>query len=263
MQDTKRVKAIHNSDCLCYKCLQRKDKVHKIDIGGSGYGSSFDNFSTSLQLCDDCYKESTKDKPIWNMKTVYGEMHFSFGESKNDEYYKDRIVNEPIDQRYEYDDEMSEYLHNLPLESRELVYNRNAHGACADCNMDAQDWIDFELGMLPHEKCKEYGCYSPDEERAYEERFPTCQHPVEVIYDDGSHGCHCPFGAFGKCEDGIVSVNMNIWTKCYGCNYYKQRTVPVMRINSDDEADYNLYLEYQLNKDRLEEKFNDKLKGVL
>lgn len=56
---------------------------------------------------------------------------------------------------------------------------------------------------------------------------------------------------------------MNIWAECYGCIYYKQRTTPVMRINNDDEADYNLYLEYQLNKDRLEKKFNDKLKGIL
>ena len=34
-------------------------------------------------------------------------------------------------------------------------------------------------------------------------------------------------------------------------------------IKSEDEADYNLYVEYQLNKDRLEQKFGEMLKGVV
>lgn len=244
MQDTKRVKAIHNSDCLCWKCLKKhnKDKMHVIEIGALGYNSRFDNLSTRIQLCDDCYNVNPD---WWKLERIIPQESEQFGE------------------KYKYEKEICQFIEELPLEVQELIWNKYSHGACADYYMDSQDWIDFQLGMLPHEKCKEYGCYSPDEERAYEERFPTCQHPIEVIYDDGSHGCHCPFGAFGKCEDGIVSVDLNIWTECYGCNYYKQRTTPVMRINSDDEADYNLYLEYQLNKDRLEEKFNDRLKGVL
>ena len=196
------------------------------------------------------------------MKTMYGEMHFSFGESKNDEYYKDRIVNEPIDQRYQYDDEMSEYLHNLPLESRELVYNRNADGACAGYSMDAQDWIDYRLGILSHDKCKEYGIYSSQERAAYEERFPTCQHPVEIIYNDGSKGCQCLCGAFGSYEDGRIIAD-DLSDECYKCNYYKERKVPIIRIKREDEADYNLYVEYQLNKDRLEQKFGEMLKGVV
>ena len=244
MQDTKRVKAIHNSDCLCWKCLKKhnKDMIHIIEIGALGYNSRFDNLSTRIQLCDDCYNVNPD---WWKLEKIIPSVDECFGE------------------KYKYEREICQFIEELPLEAQELIWNECAYGACADYHMDAQDWIDFQLGILPHEKCKEYGYYSPDEEKAYEERFPTCQHPIEVIYDDGSHGCHCPFGAFGKCEDGIVYVDMNMWTECYGCNYYKQRTVPVMRINSDDESDYNLYLKYHLNKERLEEKFNNGLKGVL
>lgn len=263
MGDVKKIKAIHNTDCLCYKCLQKKDKVRNISIGSSGYGSYFDNMSTSLQLCEECYAESTKDKPIWDMKTVYGEMHFSFGESKNDEYYKGRIVSEPIDQRYEYDDEMDKYLCNLPLESRELVFNRNAYGACSGDPMDAQDWIDYQLGIISHGKCKEYGMYSPDEIAAYEDRFPICQYPAEIIYNDGSKGCWCLFGAHGKLNDGVVSVGGNISSKCYKCKYYKQRITPVISVKDSERADYDLYVEYQLKKDILEQKFGEMLKGVV
>ena len=54
--NSKGIVAIKDTKNLCYKCLKKKNKVHKIEICGSGYGSSFDNFSTSLQLCDDCYE---------------------------------------------------------------------------------------------------------------------------------------------------------------------------------------------------------------
>lgn len=239
--NSKGIVALKDTKNLCYKCLQKKDKVHKIKIGGSGYGSSFDNFSTSLQLCDDCYKESTKDKPIWNMKTVYGDMHFSFGESKNNEYYKDRIVNEPIDQRYEYDDEMIEYIHNLPLESRELVYNRNSYGALANYNMKPQDWIDFKLDELPHKKCKQYGFYSPQERNAYKERFPNCECVVINKYKDGSQGSSCPYGAHG---DGNGNIGLNTYSQCYVCTQYKPREGDIKVI--DKVSEY-----YKNEKDRL------------
>ena len=265
MGEVKKIKAIHNTDCLCYKCLQKKDKVREIHIGSSGYGSCFDNMSTSLQLCDECYAESTKDKPIWNMEKVYGQMHFEGGYCypSRKELSEDQVVDEYIDRRYRYDYEMDEYLNNLPLESRELVFNRNAYGACAGYNMDAQDWIDYQLGILSHKKCKKYGMHSFDEKRAYEERFPSCQYPAEIIYNDGSKGCWCLFGAHGKLNDGVVSVGSNISSQCYKCKYYKQRTTPVISVKDSERADYDLYVEYQLKKDILEQKFGEMLKGVV
>lgn len=238
--NSKGIVAIKDTDKLCYKCLQKKDKVKHIRIGASGYGSAFDNMSTSLQLCEDCYAESMKDKPIWNMKYVYGQMHFGQYTKKSD-YPKEQIVDEYIDERYVYDDEMSKYLHNLPLESRELVYNRNAYGACADINMDAQDYIDYELDELPHKKCKKYGFYSPQERNAYKERFPNCECVVINKYKDGSQGSSCPYGASGN-KDG--DVGLNISNKCYMCSHYKPREGDIKVI--DKVAEY-----YKNEKNRL------------
>ena len=238
--NSKGIVAIKDTTNLCYKCLQKKDKVRNIRIGASGYGSCFDNMSTSLQLCENCYAESTKDKPIWNMEFVYGQMHFDQFTKKKD-YPKEQIVDEFIDERYLYDDEMSDYLHNLPLESRELVYNRNAYGACADISMDSQDYIDFELDELPHKKCKKYGYYSPQEKAAYKERFPNCACVSIKKYKDGSQGSRCPYGAFGD-ENG--NVGLNIADECYMCTSYKPREGDIKVI--DEVAEY-----YKNEKDRL------------
>lgn len=238
--NSKGIVAIKDTTNLCYKCLQKKDKVREIHIGSSGYGSCFDNMSTSLQLCDECYEESTKDKPIWNMEYVYGQMHFGQYTKKSD-YPKEQIVDEYIDERYVYDDEMSEYLHNLPLESRELVYNRNSYGACADYNMKSQDWIDFELDELSHKKCKQYGLYSPQERAAYNERFPNCACVVINKYKDGSQGSSCPYRAHGD-KDG--NVGLNISSECYMCTHYKPREGDIKVI--DKVAEY-----YKNEKDRL------------
>lgn len=238
--NSKGIVAIKDTTNLCYKCLQKKDKVRNIRIGASGYGSCFDNMSTSLQLCENCYAESTKDKPIWNMEFVYGQMHFDQFTKKKD-YPKEQIVDEFIDKRYQYDDEMSEYLHNLPLESRELVYNRNAYGACADFNMTPQDYIDFELDELPHKKCKQYGFYSPQERAAYNERFPNCACVVINKYKDGSQGSSCSHGAYGD-KDG--NIDLNIWGSCYMCPHYKPREGDIKVIDKVEEY-------YKNEKDRL------------
>lgn len=238
--NSKGIVALKDTKNICYKCLKKKDKVHQIRIGGSGYGSAFDNFSTSLQLCDECFSESQKDKPIWDMETVYGQMHFDSYTKKSD-YPKEKIVDEYIDQRYRYDDEMYEYLSNLPLESKELVYNSNSYGACANSNMIPQDWIDYELGELPHKKCKQYGYYSPQEVAAYKERFPNCECVSIDKYKDGSQGSSCPYGASGD-KDG--NIGLNIWDSCYMCTHFKPREGDIKVI--DKASEY-----YKNEKDRL------------
>lgn len=238
--NSKGIVALKDTKNLCYKCLRKKDKVHQIRIGGSGYGSAFDNFSTSLQLCDECFSESQKEKPIWDMETVYGQMHFDNYTKKSD-YPEDKIVDECIDQRYRYDDEMYEYLSGLPLESRELVYNSNSYGACADYNMKPQDWIDYQLDELPHKKCKQYGYYSPQEKSAYKERFPNCECVSINKYKDGSQGSSCPYGASGD-KDG--NIGLNIWSSCYMCTHFKPREGDIKVI--DKVAEY-----YKNEKNRL------------
>lgn len=219
--NSKGIVAIKDAKNLCYKCLKKKDNIHKINIGSRGYESHFDNMSTYLQLCDDCYKESQKDKPIWNMKSL----------DDNNMY----------DDSYLYDNEMSKYLHNLPLESQELVFNSNSYGACANYYMDSQDYIDFELDELPHKKCKQYGMYSPQEKAAYKERFPNCECVKINKYKDGSQSSSCPYGAHG---DKNGDVGLNIWDRCYMCTHYKPREDDIEVI--DKVAEY-----YKNEKDRL------------
>lgn len=244
MEEVKKIKAIHNTECLCWKCLKEHDKskIHIIEIGALGYNSCFDNLSTRIQLCDDCYGINPE---WWELKTVIPKGFEQFGYS------------------YEYDKEICDYLNNLPLESQELVWNKYAYGACGGWCMDAQDWIDYQLGILSHKKCKKYGLTSYEEERAYKERFPTCQYPIGIIYNDGSNGVHCPFGAMGKYEDGEIFVKDNVQKECYRCRYYKERVGDIITLKKEDEADYNLYVKYQLNKNRLEQKFAEMLKGVV
>lgn len=240
--NTRGIVAIKDDNCLCYKCIQKKskEKIHIIHIGSRGYGSNFDNFSTKLQLCDGCYAESIKDKPIWNMGVVYGQMHFDDYISKKD-VPEDQIVSEYIDNRYRYDNEMLNYLSKLPLQSKELVFNRNGYGACADYNMSAQDYIDYQLGELPHKKCKQYGFYSPQEIAAYKERFPNCECVKIDKYSDGSQGSSCSYGAHGD-KDG--NIDLNIWNECYMCTHYIPRKGDIEII--DKVAEY-----YKNEKNRL------------
>lgn len=220
---------------ICFNCLTETDNLHKISIPAMGYGSSFDNLSTEVHLCDKCYQESNPE--IWSMKEI------------SEEYWEE----------YVHEKEMLEYIKNLPLQSREIVWNHFAHGAGADYNMESQDWIDFELGELSHEKCKEYGYYSPQEEQAYKERFPTCEYPVNITYEDGSHGCHCrvnTYTAFG--EYGQTCDEYNISNECYECEYYKKRETAIEEIKSIDEDDYWLYICSKLKQDELKSKFERK-----
>lgn len=220
---------------ICFNCLTETDDLHKISIPAMGYGSSFDNLSIEVHLCEKCYQESNPE--IWSMETT----------SEDDDEFGEEYVHE---------NEMLEYINNLPLESKQLAWNYFADGACADYNMESQDWIDFQLNELPHEKCKEYGYYSPQEKQAYRERFPTCEYPVHITHEDGSHGCHCrvnTYTAFG--EYGQTCDEYNISNECYECEYYKKRNTPIKEIKSIDEDNYWLYIRSKLKQDELKAKF--------
>lgn len=193
---------------ICFNCLTETDNLHKISIPAMGYGSSFDNLSTEVHLCDKCYKESNPE--IWSMEEV------------SNEYY----------QEYVHEEEMLDYIKKLPLQSQEFVWNIFAYGACADNSMESQDWIDYELDELPHDKCKEYGYYSPEEKIAYKERFPTCDKVYKEVYGDGSAGCWCKNGANGN-ADGICGDNIS--DKCYMCKDYIPRKDAIRVINQVDE----------------------------
>lgn len=225
-----KILAIKNHDGLCWKCLQSFDKsqIHNISIPEMGYGSAFDGEGTKLQLCDECYHESIKDNnDLWSMEEI--------------QFFDDED-SFPCGEEYKYEKEMLEYIETLPLQSKQFVWNEFNYGCDAGHKMEAQDWIDYKLDMLPHDKCNEYGYYSPEEKQAYNERFPTCQYPINKIYSADSKSCWCPFGAYGKygqvcgqtCED------------CYECPHYTERTTPIKDIQDDEYEDYVIDTKYMV-----------------
>ena len=124
--NSKNIVAIKNTEGICFKCLKphKESEIHKIHIPSAGYGSYFDNLSTELQLCDSCYAET--DSEWWKLERI--------------PYCDDG------GEKFKFDDEIHDYLNDLPLPGQELVWNRFAYGACAHYNMGGQDWIDFKLG---------------------------------------------------------------------------------------------------------------------
>ena len=224
-------KAIKDHKGLCWKCLQTKENVKIIEIPELGYGSGFDGFSTEIHLCEKCYNES--NPKIWELNILHPDDEFG-GE-------------------YEYEEEIFNYFQSLSIEGKQFVYNEFDKGWDAR-PMPPQDWIDYEEKTLSHERCKELGLYSHQEIDAYRERFPICEHPVNKLYEDGSCGCWCPFGAHGRKDQTIDS---NISDACYMCEHFKERTSPRKEILSKEWEEYKLYVKYNANKKNLEEKFGE------
>ena len=109
---------------LCMVCLKEK-ATHKYEISCRGYGSLFDEDNTHWQCCDNCHKD---EYDIWaNELPTY------------DGYCEE----------YEYEDKISEFIHNLPLQSQELFFN--TFNSNEQYFIDAQDWIDYQLDELSHE----------------------------------------------------------------------------------------------------------------
>lgn len=226
------IKNIGNTCCNCLK----ETKIHNIRIRALGWGSSFDNFSTQIDLCDDCLKLTN---PEWWKLKVCGNFDKDGQYDQNGEWY-------------EFEDEIYKFVKQMPLAGQELFYNHYGCGACASYNMDAQDWIDYNLGTLSHKKCKKYGVYSPQEIQSYQEKFPTCQHPINKIYRDDSKGCWCPFGANGEYGQ---RVGLNISSSCYQCKYYIKRVSVIKEIKGEDWEDYKIYYISKIKKEEYKNKF--------
>jgi hypothetical protein len=116
---------------LCMVCLKEK-ATHKYKISCRGYGSLFDEDNTYWQCCDKCHRD---EYDIWANEQP---------KIEDEEYYYEE---------YKYEDKILDFIHNLPLQSQELFFNSFSSDGY---NIDAQDWIDYKLDELPHEKCKEY-----------------------------------------------------------------------------------------------------------
>ena len=223
--NSKGIVAIEDTD-ICMKCLKKK-ATHTYRIYGRGYGSSFDMSNTKFQCCDDC------DKPEY------------------EEWFNEQKVMDDYVETYQHEEKIWDLVKSLPLESQELFENRfDSDG----WHMDAQDWIDYQLDELPHEKCKEYCMYSPKDIEAYETKFTTCEYVTNVTWSDGSQGSWCPFGANGDYGQKVDNCG-NLSDECTDCQYYKKRENPIKEIKGDDLNDWEEYMKAKLKEDEYKSKF--------
>ena len=96
--------------------------------------------------------------------------------------------------------------------------------------------------------------YSHQEIEAYRTQFPLCEHPVNRHYKDGSCGCWCPFGAYGRENQ---EIDLNISDSCYECSHFKVRENPRKDIEDKDYEDYKVFVLYKNKMEKLKGKFGD------
>lgn len=226
-------KAIESPDNVCFQCLKEftEKDLHKIIIPEMGWGSSFDGWLTRINLCKTCANVHT-DPRWWQLEEVEGKSDIAGS-------------------WYKYEDEIFDFVSTLSIESQELFWN---HYSTDSYTMNSQDWIDYQLGFLSHEKCKEYGMYSPEERQAYQEKFPICNKVRIVAYEDGSKGSRCSFKAFGN-RDGTAD-KYNISSKCYECLVFEPREGEIEIYSKEDMEIFEL--KHQLALARLMKKLKEK-----
>lgn len=225
--NSKGVKAVEDEK-LCMKCLKNK-ATHIYTVSYRGYGSIYDMMDTKFQCCDEC------DKP------EYKEWFFETPTVNENEYAEN----------YKYEDNIYELIKSLPLESQELFENRFDNSGW---QMVSQDWIDYKLDELPHEKCKEYGLYSPKDIEAYNNKFTTCEHVANVVWDDNSKGSWCPFGASGDYGQKIDECG-NLSDECTDCRFYKKRETTIKEIKGEDLHQWEHYMNAKLHDEEYKKKF--------
>lgn len=210
------------------KCLKKK-ATHTYTIYGRGYGSIYDGSDTKFQCCDDC------DKPEY------------------EEWFNETEVMDGYIETYQHEEKIWDLIESLPLESQELFRNRfNRHAY----RMDSQDWIDFHLDELPHERCKEYGLYSPKDIEAYNTKFTTCEHVANIIWNDDSKGSWCPFDASGDYGQKVGECG-NLSDECTDCPYYKLRENPIKEIKGEDLGEWKNYMRAKIKADEYKSKFEN------
>ena len=216
--------AIENPDSICFNCLNQFPQLHEILIPTLNHNSKFTNFSTRLQLCNNCL--SLTNPNWWKLEIIKS-------------YSEDNMMQ----LNYKYENEILDFINQMPLSGQELFYARFGSGVHSDL-MRGQDWIDYALDKLPHEKCKKYGYYSPEERKAYKERFHICDKIKIVIYEDEDRDLRCPFGAYGNINGTYEGDHMH--HQCYECKMFESRDGEIEVMNIDDFEIYELENELAL-----------------
>ena len=216
--------AIENPDSTCFNCLQKHPQIHEILIPTLNHSSKFTNFSSKLHLCDNCL--SLTNPEWWKLEIIKTYSEYNM-----------------MQLHYKYEKEILDFINQMPLSGQELFYARFGSGVRSDL-MRGQDWIDYALDKLSHEKCKEYGYYSPEERKAYKERFHICDKIKIVIYEDEDRDLRCPFGAYGNINGTYEGDHMH--HQCYECKMFEVKDGEVEVMNIEDYEIYELENELAL-----------------
>lgn len=113
------------------------------------------------------------------------------------------------------DDCLINFINSFTVEGQEKVINSGSN-----TYLSKEDWIRVHKNEMPDEEMEEKGMYSPRQIKAYEERFPTCEHVYIKEYKDGSRGSQCFRSAFGDKEG---KCGLNISDDCFECGSYRKR----------------------------------------
>lgn len=221
-------KAFNNP--ICFHCLKETENLIKIEIPALQYGSGFDEFGTKMYFCEKCLKEIN---PEWYpLKIVTKIEKFDNNEISIEKYYKE--------------EEIFDFINNSDIRIRELFYNSYAK-LPGYLSMPAQTYIDYHLGILPHNECKKYGLLSQDELLTYKEKYPICANVFNVEIDNVKFSS-CPFSETGQ-ENGKIKEN-NFGTQCYNCTCFKEKDkdFKYKTIKYEDLKDYSLYMKVKIDE---------------
>ena len=83
-------------DNVCFNCLNKFSELNIIKINSLGYGSHFDMLDAEIHLCDEC---KSKTNPEW---------------------WKFEIIKQGYCEEYKYEEEIKEYINQLPEKGIEL-----------------------------------------------------------------------------------------------------------------------------------------------
>lgn len=87
-------------------------------------------------------------------------------------------------------------------------------------NKDSIDFINSELIAMGFEEWQNQELSKIEVIEAYQQRFPTCEHPKLKTYDDGSQLCICPRGAIGELDQTPSKLP---WEECLNCPIYQKK----------------------------------------
>lgn len=233
----------------CMNCLEKVENIPylQIVITDMGYGSYFDGWGTKIILCKKCMEE-TKITDLVDIDLKY-EASYIEGKIKEESI---NLTDDYYSSCYNNEDNIFKIVKSFPLAGRELFYNRFSHG-WSEHYMEPQDYIDYELKILPYDKCKEYQLYAIEEIESYRNNFTTCKHPINYIYEDGSKGCACIYGAKGRYNQQIEKHNIS--SECNNCSHYNIRELPIKEMTREEYDELKTYIISKENYLKFKDKY--------